>query len=45
MARFAAFLTLLTTLAACETVGGLGRDIEAGGEAIQDTSDDVQAQM
>ncbi|MEL6644823.1 MAG: entericidin A/B family lipoprotein [Pseudomonadota bacterium] len=45
MQRIAAFLFLLATLAACETVGGLGRDIEAGGEAIQDTSNDVQAQI
>lgn len=45
MLRPAAFLFLFATLAACETIGGLGRDIEAGGEAIQDTSDDVQAQM
>ncbi|MEL6518308.1 MAG: entericidin A/B family lipoprotein [Pseudomonadota bacterium] len=45
MVRFAAFFIIFAGLAACETVGGLGRDIEAGGEAIQDTSDDVQAQM
>lgn len=45
MVRVAGFLFVFIALAGCETIGGLGRDIEAGGEAIQDTSDDVQAQM
>lgn len=41
LARFlmiAAFLSL----AACETVEGFGEDVSTGGQAIQDTSNDVQ---
>ncbi len=33
------------SLAACETVEGFGRDVEAGGEAITDTAQDVQEQI
>jgi len=29
---------LLTTLAACNTIEGLGKDVESAGEKIQDTS-------
>lgn len=29
-------------LSACQTVEGFGKDVEAGGKVIQDTSDDVQ---
>lgn len=44
--RWTAFLTfLVTALAGCETVGGFGQDVEAGGEAIQETSNEVQADM
>ena len=31
---------LLTT--ACQTVEGIGEDVESGGQAIQDVSNDVQ---
>ncbi len=32
-------------LAACETVEGFGQDVEAGGEAIQDASNEVQEDL
>lgn len=30
------------SIAACETTEGAGRDIQRGGEAIEDTAEDVQ---
>jgi predicted small secreted protein len=33
---------LFAGLAACNTVEGAGRDVEAGGEAISDTARDVE---
>lgn len=36
---------LLATLAACNTVGGLGEDLQSGGDAITDTAEDAQAEM
>lgn len=38
--KFLPFI-LLAALAACNTVSGAGKDIQAGGEAISDTADDV----
>lgn len=32
-------------LAGCETVQGFGRDVQTGGEAITDTSQEVQSDM
>jgi predicted small secreted protein len=32
-------------LAACETVGGLGQDIEAGGEAITGASNEAERDL
>jgi predicted small secreted protein len=32
----------LTTLCACNTVEGVGRDLERAGDAIQDEADDAQ---
>lgn len=32
----------LTTVAACNTVKGVGKDVESGGEAITDTATQVQ---
>ena len=32
----------LTLLSACNTVEGVGRDIERAGDAIQDEADDTQ---
>ena len=38
---FSAFVIL----AGCNTVAGAGKDIERGGEKVQDTAKDVQQQM
>ena len=41
-------LGLFSTLGAisgCNTVAGAGKDVERGGEAIQDTAHDVQRKM
>ncbi|TBR16299.1 entericidin A/B family lipoprotein [Rugosibacter aromaticivorans] len=35
MVRILTAFTLITLLAACNTVHGIGKDIEKGGEAIQ----------
>jgi entericidin B len=35
----------LSTLTACNTVAGAGKDIERGGEAVQDSAHDVQRKM
>lgn len=35
-------VALLTSLSACNTVKGVGKDVERGGEAIQKGSDDVK---
>jgi len=32
-------------LAGCNTIAGAGKDIESGGEAVQDTARDVQKKM
>jgi predicted small secreted protein len=43
------FSTLLlaaaSLLAGCNTIEGAGRDIERGGEAVQDTARDVKRNM
>lgn len=37
------FLALAAVfLAACNTVAGVGEDVQAGGEAIESTAEDVQ---
>lgn len=41
MTRILAILAVFT-VGACETVQGFGRDVETGGEVIQDTANDVQ---
>jgi predicted small secreted protein len=33
------------SLAGCNTIAGAGKDIESGGEAVQDTARDVQKKM
>jgi entericidin B len=43
--RLAAILALLMALTACETVKGAGRDIEKAGDAITDTSTEVQQEL
>lgn len=41
--RMMAFLlTIVGTVSACSTIKGAGDDIETGGEAIQDMSEDVR---
>jgi len=36
---------LLALLAACNTVGGMGQDLEAGGEAITGTAQEAERSM
>lgn len=51
MSFFRMFLVLMTlllttsALTACNTIGGAGEDIKAGGDAISDTADDVKDKM
>ncbi len=41
-----AFLfTLSSLVSACSTIEGAGKDIEKGGEAIQDISNDVKDEL
>jgi entericidin B len=35
-------LALLSTLAGCNTMEGLGRDVERGGEKLQDSAKDAR---
>ena len=35
----------LSTLSGCNTVAGAGKDIQGGGEAVQDAAHDVQKKM
>jgi entericidin B len=45
-ARNALFVALAVLgLSACNTIGGLGEDVEAGGEAITDASNDVEQEI
>ena len=36
---------MLTMLAACNTMEGLGQDIESGGENLQDSAQDTKKKM
>lgn len=36
---------LLATLVGCNTIEGAGRDLERGGEKVQDTAKDVKRSM
>ena len=45
IASLGALGALATLLAACNTVDGVGKDVEAGGEVIQDASQDVKEEM
>ena len=46
MFKTAAWMLLLAAmLAGCNTMQGAGRDIERGGEKIQDTARDVKQKM
>ncbi|QAU34044.1 entericidin A/B family lipoprotein [Janthinobacterium sp. 17J80-10] len=39
---FLSTMVILTSLSACNTVKGFGKDVERGGETIQKGSDDVK---
>lgn len=39
--RFLAFFAVLATLAACNTVEGMGQDIQAGGKAIEKAANNM----
>jgi predicted small secreted protein len=41
----AAILVGAFALSACETMQGFGRDVQTGGEAVEDSSEDVQREM
>jgi entericidin B len=43
--RILATLMFLATIAGCNTIEGMGKDIERGGEATQDTARDVKRNM
>lgn len=45
MSFSALLLLVLTALGACNTVKGMGQDVEAGGEAISDTAEKIQDKM
>lgn len=47
MTRLIALMFVFATfaLAGCNTIAGAGKDIESGGEAVQDTARDVQKKM
>jgi len=36
---------LLAALAACNTVSGMGEDLQSGGRAISDTAEDVEQDL
>ena len=40
--RLVAVVLSVLALGACNTVAGVGKDVERGGEKIQDTARDVQ---
>lgn len=45
MTRYMLTLLAALTLAACETVGGVGQDISTAGNAVTDTAQDVQSDL
>lgn len=42
---FLVMLPLTAVLSACNTVEGVGRDIEASGDAIEDTASDTKKKL
>lgn len=38
-------VSILAVMAGCNTVAGAGKDIERGGEKVQDAAQDVQQRM
>jgi predicted small secreted protein len=45
MKRIVALLLLGITLAGCNTMSGMGRDIERGGEKLQNQAHETQRKM
>jgi entericidin B len=46
MLRFAALFCLLAwALTACNTMEGLGRDVQSGGQALENSADKTQKKM
>ncbi len=48
MKKYAAVLlaaALLPTLAACNTVKGVGKDVQAGGEAVEEVAKEVEKEI
>lgn len=47
MSRIASFTLIgfLLALSACNTVSGMGEDLQTGGAAVTDTAKDTQRQM
>ncbi len=45
IARWIGVLSIGVALAGCNTMRGLGKDVERGGERVQDAATNVQKQM
>lgn len=45
MKRLLALVVLGITLAGCNTMSGVGRDVERGGEKLQDQAKETQRKM
>lgn len=45
MKAFLVLLLALPVLAACNTVAGVGQDVEAAGKVVKDTARDVQEDL
>lgn len=45
MLALSVILALGTAMAGCNTMRGFGRDVERGGERVQDAATDVQKKM
>ncbi|AMO98432.1 entericidin EcnA/B family protein [Collimonas arenae] len=41
----AAMFGMFGALSACNTVAGMGKDVQSGGEKVQDAAQDVQKKM
>ncbi|MFC5472915.1 entericidin A/B family lipoprotein [Paraherbaspirillum soli] len=41
----AIMLGMFGTLTACNTVAGVGKDVQTGGEKVKDAAEDVQKKM
>ncbi|WP_211466903.1 entericidin A/B family lipoprotein [Collimonas silvisoli] len=45
MMLIAAMLGAIGALSACNTIAGVGKDVQTGGEKVQDAAQDVQKKM